>query len=87
MTKSNPGRIAEWHNDDAHRDRFAAEGRLQTRLGTHPHVVRAQSVAILESKPYILLDLVTGGDLKKRLARGPSSLAKSSSVNARIRDD
>jgi serine/threonine protein kinase len=43
--------------------RFAAESRIWTQIGDHPHIVRAHSVEIIENRPYVVLELVQGGDL------------------------
>jgi serine/threonine protein kinase len=43
--------------------RFAAECRIWTQLGDHPHIVRAHSVEIIDNRPYVVLELVQGGDL------------------------
>jgi len=47
--------------------RFAAECVLWVRLGTHPHIVRAHAVEEFEGKPHIVLELVRGGDLRRRI--------------------
>ncbi|MHB1559295.1 MAG: serine/threonine-protein kinase [Isosphaeraceae bacterium] len=43
--------------------RFAAECRLWAQLGEHPNIVRAHSVEVIDGRPYVLLELVQGGDL------------------------
>ena len=43
--------------------RFAAECRLWAQLGDHPNIVRAYSVEIIDGRPYVLLELIQGGDL------------------------
>ncbi len=43
--------------------RFAAECRIWTQLGDHAHIVRAHSVEIIDGRPYVVLELVQGGDL------------------------
>ncbi len=45
------------------RSRFATECRLWVQLGQHPNIVQAYSVEIIEGKPYVVLELVQGGDL------------------------
>jgi eukaryotic-like serine/threonine-protein kinase len=57
----------EWLLDDEWKARFAAEGELWVGLGTHPNIVHAYSVEEFDGKPHILLELVTGGDLRKRI--------------------
>jgi serine/threonine protein kinase len=43
--------------------RFAVECRLWVQLGEHPNIVRAWSVELIEGQPYVVLELVQGGDL------------------------
>jgi serine/threonine protein kinase len=45
--------------------RFAAECRIWTQLGEHPNIVRAHSVEIIDKRPYVVLELVQGGDLHR----------------------
>lgn len=45
--------------------RFATECRLWVQLGEHPNVVRAYSVEIIEDHPYVVLELIQGGDLNR----------------------
>jgi serine/threonine protein kinase len=45
--------------------RFAAECRLWAQLGEHPNIVRAYSVEIFDGQPYVVLELVQGGDLNR----------------------
>ena len=57
----------EWLLDSVWASRFAAECELWVRLGSHPNIVHALSVERFEGKPHILLELVTGGDLRRRI--------------------
>ncbi len=43
--------------------RFAAECRLWVQLGEHHNIVRAHSVEIIDGRPYVVLELIQGGDL------------------------
>lgn len=45
------------------RSRFAKECRLWVQLGEHPHIVQAHSVEIFAGRPYVVLELIRGGDL------------------------
>jgi serine/threonine protein kinase len=45
------------------RSRFATECRLWVQLGQHKNIVQAHSVEIHGSRPYVMLELVRGGDL------------------------
>jgi serine/threonine protein kinase len=51
--------------------RFAAECRLWIRLGQHPHIVQAFAVEEIEGKPHIVLERVTGGELRSRIGTHP----------------
>lgn len=57
----------DWLLDPDWAARFAAEGELWVRLGSHPNIVRAHAVEHLDGRPHILLELVTGGDLRRRV--------------------
>jgi serine/threonine protein kinase len=45
--------------------RFAAECRLWVQLGEHPNVVHAHSVEVIDGRPYVVLELIQGGDLSR----------------------
>ncbi len=45
--------------------RFAAECRLWVQLGEHPNIVRAYSVEIIDGRPYVVLELIQGGELSR----------------------
>jgi serine/threonine protein kinase len=45
------------------RSRFAKECRLWVQLGEHPHIVQAHSVEVFAGRPYVVLELIRGGDL------------------------
>ena len=45
------------------RSRFATECRLWVQLGRHKNIVQAHSVEIFGFRPYVMLELVRGGDL------------------------
>ena len=45
--------------------RFAAECRLWVQLGEHPNIVRAHSVEIIDRRPYVVLELIQGGELSR----------------------
>lgn len=45
--------------------RFISECQTWIKLDRHPNIVRAYSVQQLEGKPYVLMELVTGGTLRK----------------------
>jgi serine/threonine protein kinase len=45
--------------------RFAAECRIWVQLGEHPNIVRAHSVEIIDGRPYVVLELIQGGELSR----------------------
>jgi serine/threonine protein kinase len=45
--------------------RFAQECRLWVQLGEHPNIVRAHSVEVFDGRPYVVLELIQGGDLNR----------------------
>lgn len=55
----------EFLHDRRQRGRFVAECETWIKLERHPNIVRAYSVQEVEGKPHVLLELVTGGDLRR----------------------
>jgi serine/threonine protein kinase len=51
--------------------RFAEECRLWIGLGHHPHIVQAFAVEEIGGKPHLLLERVTGGELRSRIGSQP----------------
>src|SRR5690242_5781947 len=47
------------------RDRFQKEALMWVNLDVHPNVTAARFVQIIEGKPYIFLEYVSGGDLSR----------------------
>jgi serine/threonine protein kinase len=45
--------------------RFATECRIWVQLGDHPNIVRAHSVEVFDGRPYVVLELIQGGDLNR----------------------
>ncbi len=58
------------------RSRFAAECRLWVQLGRHPNIVQAYAVEIIEGKPFVVLELVQGGDLIRWIGTPGSTLSR-----------
>jgi serine/threonine protein kinase len=56
--------------------RFATECRLWVQLGEHPNVVRAHSVEIFDGLPYVVLELIQGGDLNRWIGTPRLDLAQ-----------
>jgi serine/threonine protein kinase len=57
--------------DRAWSARFAAECRFWIRLGQHPHIVQAFAVEEIQGKPHIVLERVTGGELRSWIGTHP----------------
>jgi tetratricopeptide (TPR) repeat protein len=55
---------------EAHRERFEREARAMARLGAHPNVVAVFDVGEEAGRPFIVSELVGGGDLRDRLRDG-----------------
>ena len=56
--------------------RFATECRLWVQLGEHPNIVRAHSVEIFDGRPYVVLELIQGGDLNRWIGTPRLDLAR-----------
>jgi serine/threonine protein kinase len=56
--------------------RFATECRLWVQLGEHSNVVRAHAVEIIEGRPYVILELIQGGDLTRWISTPRLDLAQ-----------
>ncbi|HEY6040229.1 MAG TPA: serine/threonine-protein kinase [Kofleriaceae bacterium] len=64
-------------NDEA-RDQFAREQQLATTLPPHPNVVRGLESGVVVERPYLAMELVPGGDLRRQLMPDPRSGEKAS---------
>ena len=56
--------------------RFATECRLWVQLGEHPHIVHAHSVEVFDGRPYVVLELIQGGDLNRWIGTPRLDLAR-----------
>ena len=56
--------------DPAYVERFAREARTAAGL-SHPHLVSVYDFAASASQPFLVMELVEGGTLADRIARGP----------------
>jgi serine/threonine-protein kinase len=61
--------------DEASRRRFAREARAAARIRS-PHVVAIYDVGEWRGRPYIVMELVSGGTLAERISRGPMALGE-----------
>jgi tetratricopeptide (TPR) repeat protein len=56
---------------------FIKEAEIWVNLERHPHIVQAQKVKLIEGKPYLFLEYITGTDLGRLLDRKPLTLGQS----------
>jgi serine/threonine protein kinase len=56
--------------------RFATECRLWVQLGEHSNIVRAHSVEVFDGRPYVVLELIQGGDLNRWIGSPRLDLAQ-----------
>lgn len=57
-------------SDDASRERFRREALAAARLSGHPHVVTTYDVGERDGRPFIVMELLTGGTVADRIAEG-----------------
>ncbi|WP_244990303.1 protein kinase domain-containing protein [Saccharothrix coeruleofusca] len=74
--------------DEADRRRFLREAKAAGRLSGHPHVVGLHDAGVLaDGRPYLVMELCTGGSLLDRLRTGgPMSPARVRELGVRIAD-
>jgi serine/threonine protein kinase len=71
---------------DAERlSRFEREARLLASLN-HPHIASIYGLEHVESKRFLVLELVDGEDLSKRISKGPIPLEETLSIARQIAD-
>jgi serine/threonine protein kinase len=58
--------------DDEGIARFQREAESHARVDRHPNVARIHGSAVEGVQPYLVMDLLSGGDLASRLRSGPS---------------
>jgi serine/threonine-protein kinase len=64
--------LAERHASDASiRERFTREALAAAKLSGHPHIVTIYDVGEWEGRPFIVMELLTGGSLAERAREGP----------------
>jgi serine/threonine protein kinase len=74
--------------DERDRRRFLRETRAAGRLSGHPHVVALHDAGVLDDgRPYLVMELCTGGSLADRLNRsGPMPPGAACDLGAKIAD-
>ena len=66
--------------DERDRERLRREGALLGQIGSHPNVVRVHATGEDRGRSFLVLDLVAGGSLAARIARGPLLWARAIEV-------
>lgn len=66
------------------RERFLREGQAQALVDQHPNVVRVYAAGEAAGRGYLVLDLVSGGDLATRLRAGPLAIEEARRVALEI---
>ncbi len=56
--------------DPVYRARFAREARAAARVSSHPNIVSIYDVGEASERPYLVMELMEGGDLGAKLRRG-----------------
>lgn len=73
--------------DERDRRRFLREARAAGRLSGHPHVVDLYDAGILpDGRPYLVMELCTGGSLLGRLKTGTLPPAEACELGVKIAD-
>jgi len=57
--------------DDLGRDRITREAQAMGRLGAHPHIVSVFDLGDEDSQPYIVTELMGGGDVEELIEKAP----------------
>lgn len=75
-------------NTPAERDKFMREARAAARLSGHPHVVSVYDAGVTgDGRPYIVMELCTGGSLADLLAhQGPLPIERVVDIGLRLAD-
>ncbi|TCO65509.1 serine/threonine-protein kinase [Actinocrispum wychmicini] len=75
-------------NAQAERDKFLREARAAARLSGHPHVVSVYDAGVTtDGRPYIVMELCSGGSLADLLAReGPLPVERVVDIGLRLAD-
>jgi tetratricopeptide (TPR) repeat protein len=57
--------------DDTGRDRIAREAKAMGRLGAHPHIVSVYDLGDEAGQPYMVTELMAGGDVEGLIEKSP----------------
>lgn len=73
--------------DEASRARITREAQAMGKLGSHPHIVTVYDLGEHEGQPYMVIELMRGGDLEGLLKKAPEhklTLEKALDLSAAI---
>ncbi|MEE9324565.1 MAG: protein kinase, partial [Dehalococcoidia bacterium] len=59
--------------DEAGRTRITREAQAMGRLGSHPHIVTVFDLGKHEGQPYMVTELMDGGDVESTIGKAPDS--------------
>ena len=71
--------ILDSGNDEDSRKRFLREAQTAARV-THPNICRIYDIGEVDSRPFLVMELLDGESMSERLARGPMPLAEGLTV-------
>ena len=71
-------------DDRVFRARFEREARAAGKLSHHPNVITIFDVDETKGRPFIVMELVTGGTLSTRLKDGPLQIAEAISIAKQV---
>ena len=75
--------ILDSGNDEDSRKRFLREAQAAARV-THPNICRIYDIGEADSRPFLVMELLEGESMSKRLGRGPTPLAEALQVTLSI---
>src|SRR5450631_3061494 len=67
--------ILDSGNDEDSRKRFLREAQAAARV-THPNICRIYDIGEIDSRPFLVMELLEGESMSERLGRGPMPLAE-----------
>jgi TolB-like protein/tetratricopeptide (TPR) repeat protein len=75
--------ILDSGNDEDSRKRFLREAQAAARV-THPNICRLYDIGEVDSRPFLVMELLEGEPMSERLLRGPMPLAEALQVTLSV---
>src|SRR5256885_15817110 len=75
--------ILDSGNDEDSRKRFLREAQAAARV-THPNICRLYDIGEVDSRPFLVMELLEGESMSERLGRGPMPLAEALQVTLSV---